>query len=806
MAGNILITFALLASVFSIIMYYLTYQGYTNTLKFARIGYHASTIAVIAASAYLLNALLSHQYQFNYVYNYSNSDLSVGMLISTFWAGQEGSFMLWLLFTAISGLILLEYTSKRGDLESRVMMIFTLALTFLLVMVSPGLKNPFAFIWSEPTFVDIKNLNTAYLSLPFLDKFMFSDGSSGQTLVKINEELAGLLAGSGISIDKFIVFGKGLNPLLNNFWMQIHPPMLFTGFSMATVPFAFAFAALIKNDYRDWVKQSMPWLLAGMMILGLAIMLGGYWAYSILGWGGYWGWDPVENSSLVPWIIGVAAIHTMLVQNKTQAGGGAGRFVKTNLILSILTYLLVLYSTFLTRSGILGEASVHSFVAPGMMVYTLLILFIGTFTLLGFGGIIYRWKYLEKTFRAEENVLSKELAMFTGAIALIASAIIIIAGTSAPIFGAAVQLSFYNELILPIAIIMGILNGLSLLLRWKKTTDKTLLDSLKIPLIVTVVLSLLIVLVAGIKDFMAILFTLSAVFMLVLNIDMVRKIVKGKKIFIGAYVAHTGIALFMLGVIATGWFSIEKQVELKEGVTKSVLGYDLTFTGYSPVNNGEKYQFNIDVARDGSSDLVAPVMFISSFNNSLMRDPDIVNMLTKDFYVSPVSYEEGKTNNQNNSNGSKVTISKGQTTEYKDAKVTFTKFNFPSDAMAAMQSGKDFFIGAQLEIEYNGKKYAAEPKMESRGGERSYVGVQVTDANLHIEMLNLDAGGTVDLLLSQITANESIEPPNVESTLASLWIDVSIKPFIALVWIGTLTMVLGFIISVVRRTKEANVK
>ncbi|MEN8193465.1 MAG: cytochrome c-type biogenesis CcmF C-terminal domain-containing protein [Bacteroidota bacterium] len=802
MVGNVLITFALLASVFSIIMYYLTYQGYTNTLKFARIGYHASTISVIAASAFLLNAILTHQYQFNYVYNYSNSDLSTGMLMSTFWAGQEGSFMLWLFFTAISGLVLLEYTSKRGDLEPRVMMIFTLALAFLLVMVSPGLKNPFTFIWSEPTFIDIKNINQSYMSLPFLQEFMFSDGNSGQTLIKIDEQLAGLLAGNGISVDQFIIFGKGLNPLLNNFWMQIHPPILFVGFAMATVPFAFAFSALIKNEYTDWVKQSLPWLLAGMMVLGLAIMLGGYWAYNILGWGGYWGWDPVENSSLVPWIVGVAGIHTLLIQKKTQTDGSAGRFVKTNLILSILTYLLVLYSTFLTRSGILGEASVHSFVAPGMMTYTLLILFIGTFTLLGFGAIIYRWKYLEKTFTAEENVLSKELAIFTGAVALIASAIIIIAGTSAPIFGTAVQLSFYNELALPIAIIMGILNGLSLLMRWKKTTEKTLMDSLKIPLIITIITTLLIVFLGSIKDYMAMLFTLSAVFMLILNFDVAIKIVKGKKLFLGAYISHVGIALFMLGVIATGWFSVDKQVELKEGITQNVLGYDLTFTGYESIENGEKFKFNISVEKDGSSDIVAPVMYISSFNNSLMRDPDLLNKFSKDFYVSPVSYEEGKNNSQSHSGGTNVTILKGQSTDYNGAKITFSKFNFPSNAMSAMQSGKDFYIGAILEVEFNGEKYAAEPRMETRAGQKAFVGTQISEANLNIEMLNLDASGKVELSLSQINNDET--EIQQEVTPGALWIEASIKPFIMLIWIGTLTVVFGFLISVIRRTQEAN--
>jgi cytochrome c-type biogenesis protein CcmF len=146
---------------------------------------------------------------------------------------------------------------------------------------------------------------------------------------------------------------------------------------MAAAPFAFAMAAVIKNEYDQWVKQSLPWILAGMMVLGLAIMLGGYWAYGVLGWGGYWGWDPVENSSLVPWIVGVALIHTMLIQKKSQANGGNGRFVKTNLILAVMTYVLVLYSTFLTRSGILGDSSVHSFVSPGMLVYFFLVLFIG---------------------------------------------------------------------------------------------------------------------------------------------------------------------------------------------------------------------------------------------------------------------------------------------------------------------------------------------------------------------------------------------------------------------------------------------
>jgi len=802
MVGNILITFALLASVFSITMYYFTYKGYDNALKLARAAYHATSISIIGASAYLMYAILNHQYEFKYVYDYSNSDLSVGMLMSTFWAGQQGSFLLWLLLTALSGLALLEYTSKRGNLESRVMMVFTLAVTFLLIMVSPGLKNPFTLIWSDPTYIDLKNISQSFMSLPFINDFLFTDQSSGASLVLINEKLAGLLASNGISINDFIQFGKGLNPLLNNFWMQIHPPILFVGFAMSTVPFSFAFAALISNDYKDWVTSSLPWLLGGMMVLGLAIMLGGYWAYVILGWGGYWGWDPVENSSLVPWIVGVAGIHTMLIQKRTQTKEHAGRFVKTNLILSILTYLLVLYSTFLTRSGILGDASVHSFVSPGMVTYALLLIFISTFTILGFGAIIYRWKYLEKTFTSEENILSRELALFVGAVLLLGSAAIIIAGTSMPIFGSAVEISFYNEMILPIAILLGILNGLSLLINWKKTSEKTLIDNLKIPLFVTFILTVVAVVWGGFNDIMAIIFMFSALFSMVINTKTIYKIVKNNISYIGGYVAHLGFAFFMLGVIGTGWFTTEKQVELIQGETKSALGYDFTFTGYTPVDNGKKYKFNVNVVKDGSENTLSPVMYVSDFNQSLMRDPDLLNLITKDLYLSPVSYEDAKEASGGEHNH-QTTLIKGEPFEFHGSNITFTKFNFPQDAMSSMQSGADFFIGAVIEILHDGKTYTIEPKMKSSSGVKTFEDAVVEGTNLKIELKNLDASGKIEVVINELSKTDEPTKEVQVAKGASLWVDISVKPFINLIWVGTLTIVLGFFISMVRRTKEA---
>ncbi|MDZ7766037.1 MAG: cytochrome c-type biogenesis CcmF C-terminal domain-containing protein [Melioribacteraceae bacterium] len=804
MIGNIALTIGLLASLFTLTMYFFTVKGYKNTKNFARIGFHATAIMVIAASALLLYAILTHQYQYNYVYNYSNSDLPTGLLMSTFYAGQEGSFMFWLLCASIVGLVLLEYTSKRGDLEERTMLFYTLVVTFLLIMVNPLLKSPFNYIWAEPSFLNAKNINATFLSLPFMQNFIFNDPNNGTTFVQMSKELYAQLTANGIAINDFIVEGKGLNPLLQNFWMQIHPPILFVGFSMAAVPFAFAMAAVVKNEYDKWIRQSLPWILAGMMVLGLAIMLGGYWAYGVLGWGGYWGWDPVENSSLVPWIVGIALIHTMLIQKKSQAKGGNGRFVKTNLILAVMTYVLVLYSTFLTRSGILGDASVHSFVSPGMMVYFFLTLFIGSFILIGVGGIAYRWKHLNEKYSDESNGLSRELALFTGAVTLLASAIIILVGTSAPIFGQSVEIRFYNEMHLPLAIIIGLLNGFSLFLKWQYTKREEIIKNSRNAIIGSIVTTLLIVIFGGITDVMLIIFTFAASFALVVNLEIALKIIRGRKSHIGAYVAHIGIALFMLGVIATGGYTLEEQVDLVKGEPTEVLGYELTFSGFTTFDGGKKYAFNIDIGKNGETkDQISPVMYIAEFNNSLMREPDILNMVTKDFYVSPLGYDQGGQTAQHNHDDS-FTIQKGNSVDYNGKQITFSGFEFPQESMSSMMDGGAFEISALLSVVTDGNSYDVKTIMKSEGGERSFVPAEIPEANLKIEMTNLDASGTIAVELSSLDGSDTDthSAPNTQPKEV-LSIEASIKPFINLVWAGVLVMVAGFVIAVSRRTKES---
>jgi cytochrome c-type biogenesis protein CcmF len=797
MFGSILLTLALLASVFSAVMYFMNYRGYNNTLNAARISYHIMAILVIAAATLLLHAILTHQYQYRYVYEYSGSGLPIGLLISTFYAGQEGSFFLWTLFTAIVGVILQQYSSKRGDLEPRVMAVFTLSSAFLLTMISPLLKNPFTYIWIEDSFISTKNINQAFLNLPFIQSFLFTDNTNGQAFVKMGPQLHSMLVSSGVAIKDFIIQGKGLNPLLQNFWMQIHPPMLFIGFSMSTVPFAFAIAALMKNDYKEWVKQALPWVLSGAMILGLAIMLGGYWAYGVLGWGGYWGWDPVENSSLVPWIVGVASIHTLLVQKKSLTrnnNDGIGEFAKTNLLLCILTYVLVLYSTFLTRSGILGDASVHSFTDPGYSVYLFLIIFIGTFTVLGIAMMIYRWKFLSKQIEQYKNLLNRELALFTGAVTLMACAIIVLVGTSAPIFGTSVETKFYNDLNLPIAIIIGILNGFSLLLKWKFTDGKDILKKSVFSVTASFILTLLIIILGGVSNFMMIILTLTTSFALFVNLEIAYKIVRGKLQMIGAYTAHIGIAVFLLGIVGTAHFSEKLSVLLPKGEPKEAFGYMLTFKGFEPIENGQKYKFNIEVREGNSASTVAPVMFVSDFNNSLMREPDILNKLTKDFYIEPTSYDDGT-----ETKGNQVSLQKGNSTTFEGTKITFDSFDFPKDAMNTMMSRVDFQIGAKLKVEFNYKSKDVEVFMKSASGQRQFIPAEIPEANVKIEMTNLEASGKVNLILSKLTGQQTTATPK-----EVLLVEASVKPFINLVWLGVLVTVLGFFISVVRRSKESN--
>ena len=203
--------------------------------------------------------------------------------------------------------------------------------------------------------------------------------------------------------------GNGLNPLLQNYWMVIHPPVLFLGFALTLFPFAYCIAALWKNEYKSFVKPAVGWALAGGGILGLGIMMGGAWAYESLNFGGYWAWDPVENAPLVAWLILIGGLHTNLVYKSS------GYSLKTTYLFYILSFCLVLYATFLTRSGILGDTSVHAFTEQDMTVQ--LVCFVLIFFIPAMILYFYRSKKIP-TIKKEESTYSREFWMFIGALVL----------------------------------------------------------------------------------------------------------------------------------------------------------------------------------------------------------------------------------------------------------------------------------------------------------------------------------------------------------------------------------------------------
>ena len=458
-----------------------------------------------------------------------------------------------------------------------------------------------------------------------------------------------------------------------------------------------------------------------------------------------------------------------------------------------------MYSTFLTRSGVLGDASVPSFVDPGNLVYFFLLIFISTFIAIGIGGIVYRWKYLEDKTVYEESTLSRELALFTASIILVASAIIVLVGTSAPLFGQAVDTFFYDEMHLPIGIIIGLLNGLSLLIKWKSTNTKDLIKDSALAIIVSLVLTGLVVLLGGVYNFMMILLIFSSAFALIVNAEIAIKIVKGNLKNLGGYISHIGIALFILGIVGSGAYSDEVNVDLVKNKPSQAFGYEMTFTGYTPIENNTKYAFNVSMKKGDNTYTVSPIMYMSEYNNSLMREPAILNLFSKDIYLAPLGYDEGK-NTGTEPHTEVIKFQKGVTTEYQGSKITFDKFNMSPETMQLMQEEKDFQIGAVLTLEANGKKEVFELLRKSVSGEAVFTEYISENSGLKLQLASLTAE-LIEVSISPLndTHDHSMDKPKEEM----LSVTAAIKPYISLVWIGVIVMVLGFFVAVARRLKES---
>lgn len=495
-------------------------------LKFGRSIFFTHLLLVIGVAFSLFIIIYNHYFEYQYAFTHSSLALPIQYMISCYWEGQEGSFLLWIFWQALIGVIL---SRKNPDWEGPVMFTFSLVQAFLTSMILG---------------IIIPGIDLKIGSSPFL---LLREAQPDLPVWQMNPDF--------IPED-----GRGLNPLLQNYWMVIHPPTLFLGFALTLVPFSYLIAGLWKNKLKEWIQPSLPWALLSMAILGIGIMMGAYWAYETLNFGGYWNWDPVENASFVPWLTLVAAIHTML-HAKTSSSS-----LKTSIILVIATFILVLYSTFLNRSGILGNASVHSFTDLGLSGQ--LLIYLLTFLAVAIGLSIYRWKNIPSDEK-ELQVYSREFWIFISASLLGLSAFQLIFTTSIPVYNKilesfgilsnialpADQVEHYSKIQIWIYILVGIASGIGQYIWWGKIKGKNTLNSLYLPLLLTAILTILAINLKEVFKPEYILLLLAGIFGIITNGLIVFHLIKAKISLSGGAIAHLGLGIMLIGVLFSSGYS-----------------------------------------------------------------------------------------------------------------------------------------------------------------------------------------------------------------------------------------------------------
>ena len=744
MLGQLLLYILFGMSIVTSIMYFIGASNKKeNLITIGRYLYYGMTGGLLAMSLFLMFNILNHNFQYTYIWSYSSKNLPFHLLISSFYAGQEGSFILWTLLLAIIGAIFLPYARKKGY-EPVSMGIFSMIILFLILIMI--FKSPFMYIWE--TFKD-QNIQVGFMPPE----------------------------------------GRGLNPILQNYWIAIHPPILFLGYAAMTVPFVLAIAGLIKRDYSGWIKLAIPWTLFASAILGLGIMMGGFWAYETLGWGGFWAWDPVENASLHPWLIAVAMVHTLLVQKST------GGLVKTNIVLSIVGFILVLFATYLTRSGILGDASVHSFVDPGQIVNTLLIALLLIFTIGGLTVLLFRYKDLPVA-KIGFKYSSKEMWLSMGAILLLALTVIIILGTIRPILPefivktkAALKPEDFNRWAAPLSIIIMVLNAVSIYMNWRGSEWNVVLKKMILPVSLSVV-AVVITIFVGVTNIEYIILGLTAWFSLFVNIELIIKNIKTNPKRIGAFLSHLGIAALILGVISSGAYSITKPLALSFNKPVEALGYKFTLKHKEQIEKNykdrEKYKYHISIEKSGASQAnVAPVVYWSDFNNyeSPFFEPGIQRYITKDLYVSPKTWDFNKMTPQ-------PVLSKGDSVKVSfDTNIVIRFKSFEMSGQHQTSNTNSFIFGVLIEYEKSGKFIP-----DTLLAEMDVNGTKMNPIPKTIP------GTDIQVMIAGFVPSDDMAQTKIELMIAreTFYVDATIKPFINLVWFGVLAVVIGFVISITR--------
>ncbi|MEJ5361369.1 MAG: cytochrome c biogenesis protein CcsA [Spirochaetota bacterium] len=689
-----------------------------NLLKVARYSYYGATAVTALMLIALTIGFVFNAFQFSYVYQHSSLDLPLMYRIAAVWAGQEGSFLLWTFFVMVTVVLALRYEKQYTQ------SFLTLAGLVTLVFIIHCLhNNPFAYIWDSS-----KNVSPGVIPHD----------------------------------------GMGLNPLLQDFWMVIHPPVLFVGYALATVPFVYAIIALLYNDYLV-MTACYRWVVALVLALGAGIFLGGYWAYKVLGWGGYWGWDPVENASLIPWLTGLALMHGLMVQKRK------GALIRFNSIMAIVTFLLVIFGTFLTRSGVLSDFSVHSFSGSGN--FTDLLLFIVTVGIIAMGLLLYRRNdaigtTLDNTLFAKDNII------VYGVAALLFFALFILIGTCMPIItgllgqASTVQESYYVSITRPIGFLIAVL----LLL-----TPFAGKPSLKTVLIAgTIALTVSLLLFVG-KPFVPVAFILMVLSFGILLTN-VKGIVPHIPLNLSARIAHSGVALLIIGIITSQTQSVEYHAQIAQNEKKTLYPITLELVG---MVEGIKSAIEFKYEYYNTSKTIHTPYFINTRTNQLFREPYIDYNLHYDVYISPVEYRWGK------DILTQIMLKKGEVRSFNDVTIRFDGFDI--DRMAMMQGNPKIY--ALFTVKYQGKEYTLRPGVIFDGDRRTNLNTVLPGTTRTISLMDFDIHEKVVVLYMDAPAQAAVPPDLVI-------VDISFKRLIWSVWLGTVVVAIGTALPLIKRQKN----
>jgi len=519
--GQAFISIAFVAALLAAFSFYKASKNDTlksQWLPLARGAFYTHGLSIIGIIVCMFVMIYNHYFEYQYVWQHSSRALPTHYMISCFWEGQEGSFLLWIFWNILLGLVLIKKA-----------------------------KN-----WEAPVLTVVSGIQV-FLSSMIIGVYLLGIkiGTSPFVLVRNLEENIGLpwtKMANYLEVVPQFADGRGLNPLLQNYWMVIHPPVLFLGFALTMIPFCYAISALWKKQYAQWVREALPWTYAAIMVLGTGILMGGAWAYEALSFGGFWAWDPVENSSLVPWIILVAAAHLMLIFRARKIA------LRSTFALTLLAFILVIYSSYLTRSGILGDTSVHAF--AGGLDYQLLIYLI-SFVI--FSAILFLIRLRNiPSLKKDEDASSREFWMFIGSIVLFVSAFQITWFTSLPVINKVLgtqmappldAIALYNSWQTPFAVIIILLVGVAQYLNYGKTNLKKFLKQITLSLIISAVLSVFIAYTVRMWQPLLFILLWATLFAAIANFEYWRKILKGNWKLSGSSIAHIGFAMVIMGAL-----------------------------------------------------------------------------------------------------------------------------------------------------------------------------------------------------------------------------------------------------------------